>query len=40
MVKYVPDQYKTQKMCNEPVQIEPWMFGYVPDQYKTQKNVQ
>ena len=24
-------------MCNEAVQIDPWMLEHVPDQYKTQK---
>ena len=35
--KEIPDQYKTQKMCNEAVQNDPEMLEHVPDQYKTQK---
>ena len=34
---YVPDQYKTQKMCNEAVRKEPCSLEFVPDYFKTQK---
>ena len=31
------DQYKTQEMCSEAVQSDPWVLKHVPDQYKTQE---
>ena len=37
MLEHVPDQYKTQEMCNEAVQSYPEVLKYVPDQYKTQE---
>ena len=37
MLEHVPDQYKTQEMCNEAVQRDPWILEYVPDQFVTQK---
>ena len=33
----VPDQYKTQEMCNEEVRIEQWLLRGVPDPFKTQE---
>ena len=35
MLKYVPDQYITQEMCNE-AHGSPWLIGHVPDCFKTQ----
>ena len=31
------DQYKTQEMCSEAVQSDPWVLKHVPDQYRTQE---
>ena len=36
-LRYVPDQYKSQKMCNEAVQSDLWLLEYVPDQFVTQE---
>ena len=36
-LKHVPDQYKTQEMCNRTVQSDTCMLVYVPDQFVTQK---
>ena len=33
-IKYVPDQYKTQKLCIRVVNTCSFVFDYVPDQYK------
>ena len=37
MLVWVPDQYKTQEMCNEAVQRAAWVLVWVPYQYKTQE---
>ena len=37
LLELVPDQYKTQEMCNEAVQSFPWALEHVPDQFVTQK---
>ena len=37
MLKHVTDHRKTQKMCDKPIEIEPFLLGYVPDRYKTQE---
>ena len=37
VLKYIPDHFVTQEMCNEAVQSEPWALRFVPDQYKTQE---
>ena len=38
MLEYIPDQYKTQEMCEDcSLCMTPWMLEYVPDQYKSQK---
>ena len=37
MLEYVPDQYKTQEMCNETVEKSPRMLKYVPDLFVTQE---
>ena len=37
MLEYVPDQYKTQEMCNETVEKSPRMLKYVPDPFVTQE---
>ena len=37
MLELVPDQFVTQKMCNEAVEKSPWMLEHVPDQFVTQK---
>ena len=34
---YVPDQYKTQEMCNEVVEKSPYALSYVPDHFVTQE---
>ena len=34
---YVPDQYKTQEMCNEAVHMKPYSLEFVPDHLKTQE---
>ena len=33
----IPDDLKTQEMCNEAVQMEPCSLVYVPDHFKTQE---
>ena len=33
----VPDHFKTQKMCNDVSDIDPWQLNDVPDYLKTQK---
>ena len=37
MLKLVPDQYKTQEMCNKAVRSQPEMLEFVPDQFVTQE---
>ena len=32
-----PEQFKTQEMCDEAVDKDPWNFKYVPDCFKTQE---
>ena len=34
---FVPDQYRTQEMCNYAVRTKPLLLEYVPDRLKTQK---
>ena len=34
---FVPDDLKTQEMCNKAVSIDPWLLHDVPDSLKTQK---
>ena len=34
---YVPEHLKTQEMCNEAVQMDPWALRYVPDHFVTQE---
>ena len=36
-LRFVPDQFKTQEICNRAVQSDPWVLRYVPDQFKTQE---
>ena len=37
-LRYVPDKFKTQEMCNRAVENNPyWCFEYVPDKFKTQE---
>ena len=33
----IPNQYKTQEMCNSIIPEDPFSIRYVPDQYKTQQ---
>ena len=33
----IPDQYKTQEMCDRVVSGNPFFIVYCPDKYKTQK---
>ena len=35
MVKFVPDYFKTKKMCKHAVKKLPYLLTYVPDKYKT-----
>ena len=35
MLQNVPDEYKTQEMCNDAVLKDPRMLKYVPNRYKT-----
>ena len=37
MLKLVPNNFKTKKMCNHAVKKLPYLLRYVVDQYKTQK---
>ena len=37
MLEFVPDCYKTQKMCEETVEYVPEMLEFIPDQLKTQE---
>ena len=37
LIKYAPDQFKTQEMCDKAVFRCRFVFDSVPDQYKTQK---
>ena len=30
-LEYVPNEYKTQEMCNKAVPVDPWSLGDVPD---------
>ena len=34
---YVPDQYKTQEICDKVVEEDSWLLKYVPDNFKKQK---
>ena len=34
---YVPDQYKTQEICDKVVEEVSWLLKYVPDNFKKQK---
>ena len=36
---YIPDQYKTQKMCDRIIYEDAFLIGYAPDQYKTQQSI-
>ena len=36
-VGYVPDQYKTQEICNEAMARHPCMLRHIPDNLKTQE---
>ena len=35
-LSFVPDQYKTQRMCNEVVHAMPKVFHWIPERFKTQ----
>ena len=35
-LRYVPDQYKTQEMCEEAMPVRPVAFFLIPDHSKTQ----
>ena len=35
VLRFVPDDLKTQEMCNEAVRIDPWLLYDVPDYLKT-----
>ena len=37
VINSVPDQYKTQKMCDKAVDNNPDALTFVPDRYETQK---
>ena len=37
VIRYVPDQYKTQKMCNKAILENGRTLESVPDRYKTQE---
>ena len=37
VIRYVPDQYKTKKMCNRAILENGGMLESVPNQYKTQE---
>ena len=37
MLKFVPDHFKTKKMCKHAVKKLPYQLRYVPDQYKTEQ---
>ena len=37
LLQYVPDEYKTQEMCNNTAIRNAMMIKYVPQQYKTQE---
>ena len=38
MLEYVPEQFKTQEMCDKALEETPYyMLGHVPDQFKTQE---
>ena len=37
VIDSIPDQYKTQKMCDKGVDDNPSSVKYIPDRYKTQK---
>ena len=34
---FIPDQYKTQKICNSIISDDPFSIIYIPDRYKTQQ---
>ena len=36
---YIPDQYKTQEMCDRIIYEDAFLIGYAPDQNKTQQNI-
>ena len=37
LIMVMPDQFKTQEMCNEAVRMEPRFLAFVPDCFKTQE---
>ena len=37
MLKFVPDHFKTKKMCKHAVKKLPFVIRYVPDQYNTRQ---
>ena len=39
LLKYVPDQYKTQEMCVKAVRDDPSSLGYVPDWFVTRERI-
>ena len=36
-ISYFSNQFKTQEMCNQAVEGDPWMLKHVPNQFKTQE---
>ena len=37
ILKFVPDHFKTKKLCKNAVKKLPYLLKYAPDQYKTQQ---
>ena len=37
LLAYVPNHFKTQEMCNDPMDIGPHYLAFVPDSFKTQE---
>ena len=36
-LKYIPNHFKTQEMCEKVVENEPYSLKFVPDHFKTEK---
>ena len=35
-LRYVPNQHRTQEMCNKAIELDPWSLFYVPSHRKAQ----
>ena len=36
-LRFIPNRFKTQRMCKKAVKVCPWQLKYAPDHFETQK---